>query len=321
MAIPLSRRLDFSEIPVIDVGPLVSGDRAGAGATIAALDAACRDVGFFYVRRHGVDRVLVERLVAEAVRFFRLPDEQKLASALDPRMRGFIPTKYRSYEGEARAGTSHQEAFWVGRETPPSAANYFDGSNPWPAAQPGLRPAMTEYFAAVERLSHALLEGFGAALGLGRDFFRPWFAKPNSRLKLNHYPPQDNPDNVNDIGVVPHSDSGGFTILWQDDTGGLEVQSKSGEWVGAPPIPDTFVVNIGNVMQVWSNGRFSSTPHRVINRAGRDRYSIPLFVNPCDEAPVAPLVGARDAGAPVETYGAYQKAEWRRIFPIARIPT
>jgi len=79
----------------------------------------------------------------------------------------------------------------------------------------------------------------------------------------------------NDIGVVPHSDSGGFTILWQDDNGGLEVQSKSGEWVGAPPIDDTFIVNLGNIMQIWTNGRFSSTPHRVINRAGRDRYSIP----------------------------------------------
>ena len=162
--------------------------------------------------------------------------------------------------------------------------------------------------------------GFGAALGLGSAFFPRLFARPTSRLKLNHYPPQDKPDNVNDIGVVPHADSGGFTILWQDDNGGLEVESKSGEWVGAPPIPGTFVVNIGNLMQIWSNGRYSSTPHRVINRAGVDRYSIPLFVNPGADAPIAPVVDvARPDPAPL-TYGAYQKAEWRRIFPIARIP-
>ena len=93
-------------------------------------------------------------------------------------------------------------------------------------------------------------------------------------LKLNHYPPQENPTEVGNIGVVPHTDSGGFTILWQDDNVGLEIQSKSGEWVLAPPIAETFVINIGNTMKIWMDGEFSSTPHRVINRSGVNRYSI-----------------------------------------------
>lgn len=320
MAIPLSRRLDFAEIPVIDIGPLVVGDAQRMPATVAALDRACRDVGFLYIANHGVPPATIDRLVAQAKLFFALPLDAKMALALDARMRGYIPLKYRSYEGEARAGTSHQEALWVGHERPASAAHYFDGPNHWPAALPGLKPAMLAYFDAVDRVSLALMRGFGAALGLGLDFFAELFRHPTSRLKLNHYPPQDNPDNVNDIGVVPHADSGGFTILWQDDHGGLEVESKSGEWVGAPPVPGSFVVNIGNLMQIWSNGRYSSTPHRVINRAGADRYSIPLFVNPGDAAPITPLVDLKARDPVPILYGAYQKAEWRRIFPAAKIP-
>ena len=142
---------------------------------------------------------------------------------------------------------------------------------------------------------------------------------PGSRLKLNHYPPQFNPVDEHNIGVVPHSDSGAFTILWQDGHGGLEIQSKSGDWVGAPPLAGSFVINIGNVMQTWSNGYFSSTPHRVINRSGTDRYSIPLFVNPNHEARVAPLGDGTDIQAGALCYGDYQREIWARTFPVAGI--
>ncbi len=123
----------------------------------------------------------------------------------------------------------------------------------------------------------------------------------------------------NKIGVVPHSDSGAFTILWQDDHGGLEIQNKNGEWVGALPMPDTFVVNLGNIMQYWSNGRFSSTPHRVINRAGTDRYSIPLFVNPNHEVIIEPLVDLENKTFTPFVYGEYQRELWRRTFPVAKM--
>ncbi len=324
MALPLSRRLDFSEIPVIDISPLVDGNAAQLERTVAALDRACSDVGFIYIRNHGVSRDLVTRLAQQARLLFTQPMDEKMRIVLDQRMRGYLPLNYRSYEGEARAGTSHQEGFWIGHERPLSAALPLEGPNQWPEAVPDLKPTMLAYFSAVEELSQVLQRGFALALGLAPDFFQLLFRVPNSRLKLNHYPPQDAPEADNDIGVVPHSDSGGFTILWQDDNGGLEVQSKSGEWVGAPPIDGTFVINLGNVMQIWTNGKFSSTPHRVINRFGRDRYSVPLFVNPDSDARIAPLIGrATSRGAPDATpfrYGDYQRDEWRRIFPVAKIP-
>jgi isopenicillin N synthase-like dioxygenase len=318
MAIPLSRRLDFAEIPVIDVAPLVAG--RNLDPTIAALGKACSEVGFLYVANHGVPERLIARMAEQAALFFALPGAEKAKLTLDQRMRGYIPLNYRSYEGEGRAGTSHQEGFWIGHERPISSESFFDGPNRWPEQLPELKTVMLAYFAALEQLSAALLRGFALALGLDSRYFEPIFAAPMSRLKLNHYPPQDAPERDNDIGVVPHADSGGFTILWQDENDGLEVQSKSGDWVGAPPIAGTFVINIGNVMQTWSNGRFSSTPHRVINRSGRDRFSIPLFVNPNHRASIKPLIGEPDPGFTPSLYGDYQRAEWRRIFPIAKIP-
>ena len=317
MALPQSRRLHFSEIPVIDIGPLVDGKNPGA--TIDALSRACSDIGFFYVRNHGVPRELIANLVTQAARFFGQTMDEKMRIVVNPRMRGYLPLGYKSYEGEATAGKSQQEGFWIGDERPIAAESPLDGPNVWPDHPPGLKPAMLTYFAAVEKLSHVLMRGFALALDLRPDFFEPIFSRPMSRLKLNHYPPQEEPERENEIGVVPHADSGGFTILWQDSNGGLEIQSKSGEWVGAPPIPDTYVINLGNIMQIWTNGRFSATPHRVINRGGRDRYSIPLFVNPNRETVVEPLIGTRDPGFEPFRFGDYQRKSYRRSFPVANI--
>jgi len=172
---------------------------------------------------------------------------------------------------------------------------------------------MLRYFDEVERLADVLLRGFSLALGLHADHLSKFFEAPLSRLKVNHYPPQRSPLREDNLGVVPHSDSGGFTILWQDNIGGLEVQNKHGEWVGAPPLEDTFVINIGNIMETWSNGFFSSTPHRVINTGGQDRYSIPLFVNPSADVMISPLIGDLHSIQPFH-YGTYQKDLWQKNF-------
>ncbi len=318
MAIPLSRRLDFSEIPQIDLSSLAS-DRPDQ-AMINQLAEACTDVGFFYVRNHGVDADLLERLHHEAQVFFARPTASKMETRIDQRLRGYLPLKYTSYDGEERAGRSHQEGFWVGYDRPPNDRHVLDGPNQWPADQPGLRETMLDYFEATEKLSQMLLRGFELALDLDHGVLRSCFEKPMSMLKLNHYPHQENPEHVNDIGVVPHTDAGAFTILWQDDGCGLEIQNKSGEWISAPSIKDTFVINLGNIMQMWTNGRFSSTPHRVINRERRDRYSIPVFVNPGHEALIGPLIGEEPAVSDPVVFGEYIQDIWRRTFPIANIP-
>lgn len=317
MAIPLSRRLDFSEIPQIDLSSL-SGNQPDP-EMIKQLASACTDVGFFYVRNHGVEAQLLQELHEEAQRFFNQSTASKMEIKINERMRGYLPLKYTSYEGEERAGRSHQEGFWMSYDRPLDSDFILDGPNLWPANQPELKDAMQRYFNATEVLSLKLLRGFELALKQDEGTLSSLFKNPMSMLKLNHYPHQESPENVNDIGVVPHSDSGAFTILWQDDGSGLEIQKKSGEWIGAPSIKDTFVINLGNIMQMWTNGHFSSTPHRVINREQRERYSIPVFVNPSREVKIAPL----SAGEPAENnsvvFGEYIQELWRRTFPIANI--
>ena len=311
-----SKHLDFTEIPVLDVGPLITGERQDE--CIEALRAACSEVGFFYIRNHQVSISLISDLKSAASKFFCTSTDEKMALAITPQIQGYLPLGYRSYEGEERAGTSHQEGFWIGHERPTSAEYPLDGPNQWPEQHPSLKVTMLRYFAEIERLADVLLRGFSLALGLEGDHLLQYFKKPLSRLKVNHYPPQRSPVREDNLGVVPHADSGGFTILWQDEIGGLEVQNKKGEWVGAPPVADTFVINIGNIMETWSNGLFSSTPHRVINCGDNDRYSIPLFVNPSADVTIAPLIGDTEA---IEAfhYGTYQRDLWRNTFPVANI--
>tara|TARA_B100000676_G_scaffold311626_1_gene382210 strand:+ start:15471 stop:16430 length:960 start_codon:yes stop_codon:yes gene_type:complete len=318
MALPKSRRLDFTEIPVVDISKLVAGD--DDSATIDAIGTACRNIGFVYVKNHGVAPELIDNVLAASGEFFSRPMEDKNKVVLDERLRGYLPLRYRSYEGEDNAATSNQEGFWMGTQRPLNPANRLDGPNVWPENGDALRNAMETYYTAASGLAGHLQRAFSLALGQESDFFARMFDRQQSLLKVNHYPPQDNPTSVSDIGVVPHSDEGGFTILWQDETGGLEIESKSGEWVVAPPLPGTYVINLGNAMQIWTNGEFSSTPHRVINRYGADRYSVPFFAYPRWDTPMKPLFDDTDDDGDVEICEAYQVRKWRRIFPIANIP-
>ena len=312
MALPQSRQLDFDEIPVIDIQGLEDPDRCSA--IVTGIDRACAEVGFFYLTGHGFDMQLTAELLRAAKAFFSLPETEKQAPGLDPSMRGYLPLYYRSKISDSFSGTSHQEGFWIGADFDGDQRHPLEAANRWPTSHPALRSSMTLYRDAIEILAARLGQALAEALGQAGDFYASNFARPTSRLKLNHYPPQRNPQRVDSIGVVPHTDSGAFTILWQDANSGLEVRSKSGEWVGAPPLENSFVVNIGDILQYWSNGRYASTQHRVINRYGADRYSIPYFVNPSADVTVAALDGS-DSFAPFD-YGAYQLNKWKNFFPI-----
>ena len=318
MAIPASRRVDFSEIPQLDVASLVAG--RDDPALIEALRDACTNAGFFYVRNHGVDSSRINEMRAAAERFFALPEAAKMTYRLNRRMQGYLPLDYTSSTDELDKAKSHQEGFWIGYERAEHPDRMFDGPNIWPAGHDDLRATMLAYQASVEHLSRALLRGFALAAGMPPERLASWFGQPITRLKLNHYPPQETPESVRHIGVVPHSDSDAFTILWQDDGDGLEIRNLTGEWIRAPSIPGTFVINIGNIMQMWTGGSFASTPHRVINAGGRDRYSIPVFVYPDHDVRIGPLDHRGQAPRDAVTCAEYLRASWRRSFPIANIP-
>jgi len=312
MTLPESRQLDFEEIPIIDIGRLYSA--AETGDIVRAIDSACRDIGFFYIVGHGFDMRLTSGLLTAANEFFSLPESAKMELGLDPSMRGYLPLYYHSKISDSFSGTSHQEGFWIGADFNNDCRHPLEQANRWPDQPASLRVQMSAYLDAIEKVAGLLGRSFARALEQPDEFYASKFARPASRLKLNHYPPQQNPQRVDNIGVVPHSDSGAFTILWQDVNGGLEVQSKSGEWVGAPPLDNSFVVNIGDILQYWSNGRYSSTQHRVINRNGVDRYSIPYFVNPGADAVIEALDGS--GSFPPFNYGDYQMNKWKNFFPV-----
>ncbi|MBM3598240.1 MAG: isopenicillin N synthase family oxygenase [Alphaproteobacteria bacterium] len=317
MAIPASRTLAFSEIPLIDIGPLVAKGADNAPEIVAAIRKACMEVGFMQLINHGVPRPALNRLYGEAQKFFNLPVEErmKVAMANSPYFRGYLPLKY---EGDEYLGTNLQEAFNTFHERP-IGANPVHGPNQWPAAVPGLKDAMMSYFAECEKLAYKLLPAFALALGLKSNHFDAMFREPLIMLKLNHYPLQEKPEHENEIGVVGHTDSGCFTILWQDNNGGLEVQNKAGEWVGVPPIDGAYVINLGRIMQILSNGMFSATEHRVINRTGADRYSIPMFVNPSYNTTIKPLVGDPPADFKPFLSGHYQEDVYRRTYPHKKL--
>jgi isopenicillin N synthase-like dioxygenase len=318
MIMPTARILDFSEITVVDIGPLVRSERKHEARTIDAIARACQDIGFMYVRNHGAPSASLDGLVEQAKLFFALPTAEKMRVAVEssPQFRGYLPLEYTGNEGEK--GKNLQEGFMIMHERPLDSFP-MHGPNQWPPALPSLRPAMWDYFAAMESLAAPLLHGFAMALGLDRDFFDGCHRRPMSVLKLNHYPPQQIMDETEIIGVGGHCDGGSFTILWQDSLGGLEVRNKSGDWVGVPPIDGTFVINVANLLQRWTNGRFSSTEHRVINRYGKDRYSIAFFVYPASDIVVRPVVDQSQGELEPVVCGEDMLTYFRRVYPQREI--
>jgi len=311
----------FTEIPLIDIAALRSGRANGVDDIAARIVEACETAGFFYVTGHGVSDATVAGIFAAAGWFFAAP--QAVRDALDvktsPNFRGYVPI------GLVGPGKPRRmlEAFQMMLDLPPddpdaAAGSIMHGPNRWPEAAPAFRAAMEAYFAAMMELMRLLLFAFARGLELPDDFFVAHFRKPLTQLRLLHYPPQ--PPDSGAEGVEAHTDTGAFTILLQDDVGGLEVRTRAGLWIAAQPIAGSLVINIGDMMQRWTDGRFVSTPHRVGNRTGRDRISVPFFANPDYDAVVEPLTeggrAARTSYTPLAC-GPYVEAAYRAAWPRA----
>jgi isopenicillin N synthase-like dioxygenase len=224
----------------------------------------------------------VAGVFAASRRFHALPRPAKDAIAMNRFHRGYMAPKTSLIETSSVAQVTRpndSESFMLMHEVPASDPRHgrpLDGPNQWPDL-PGFRAAVTAYEAAMHGACLRLLPVLALALGLSRDWFAPYFAHPTTFLRLLHYPPQaaDAPEDA--FGSAPHTDYGFITLLAQDDRGGLQVRRRDGAWLDAPPIPDTWVVNVADMLARWTNGRWHSTPHRVKNVSGADRYSCPYF--------------------------------------------
>lgn len=284
----------MSTIPVIDLtGPNAPHEIA----------AACRDYGFFQAVNHGIPENLIERIWSQARSFFELPREVKQAVARTAdNPRGY-------YDRELTKNARDQkEVFDFGYvlhpELPdddPANRAPVDGCNQWPPGSPEFRATLTEYFEACGQLGERIFESFCLGLGLTRDHLAPFFAGHTSFIRLNYYPLEDPLEDeeasgvtgLGDMALGHHTDSGALTILLQDDVGGLQVHDGDG-WLDVTPIDGAFVINIGDMTQVWSNDRYRAALHRVRPMGRAARYSIPFFYNPSYETDCAPLPIAED---------------------------
>lgn len=261
-----------TNLPVIDLG---HDDRAPE-----QIREACRSVGFFYVRNHGVTPETIRNAQEAAAAFFAQPAEAK-EQVRAVEHRGYIAMGAAQMEGAKHPDV--KESFVVGREPDVDEAGLpMRGVNRWPDHPDAFHPAIQQYLDSVATAGDRVLELLARSLDLDPAFFKARYQRPLMRTNIIRYPPQQrSPEDTDEFGVAAHTDFGCLTLLWQDETGGLEVRNPStGEWMTATPIPGTFVVNIGDLMERWSNGRFSSTLHRVINRSGGERYAMATFFDP-----------------------------------------
>ncbi|WP_029114081.1 isopenicillin N synthase family oxygenase [Mycobacterium sp. URHB0044] len=278
----------FTSIPIVDITGLRSPDRAERERVAADIGKAARDVGFLYVSGTGIDEALFTRLLAATKSFFALPVEEKMRSyiGLSTCHRGYVPV---GEEGVETGTPDLKEAFDTALDLPADdpdhlAGNPMLGPNVWPELD-GFAEAVTAYYEAVMDLGHQLLWAFAVALGEDPDTFTRHATKTPSQLRLVHYP--YNPDAEDVLGIGAHTDYECFTLL-KPTAPGLEVLNEAGEWVDVPPVPGTFVVNIGDMLELWTNGAYVATSHRV-RKVREERYSFPLFFNVDYHTEVKPL--------------------------------
>jgi isopenicillin N synthase-like dioxygenase len=275
-------------VPVIDFGPYFAGEPGALEALAVPLRYACKNIGFFYALNHGVPQEIVDRAFAASRQFHALPLEQKLKLRLNQNNIGYMPMNasvQAASEVHKATKPNQNESFFISHDRGPShpdvlAGIPLRGRNQWPDGMAELRADMMAYFLALGAMCDRMLPGFAVALGIPADFFTPFFAnEAHANLRFLHYPPQqDTGDNT--FGTAPHTDNSFMTALARTDVPGLAIRLPSGEWFPPPLIPETFLVNLGNVMRRWSNDEFLSTPHGVINESGVDRFSIAYFHSP-----------------------------------------
>lgn len=304
---------DFSAIPVVDISELASPDLARRRAVAEAMGRAAREVGFFYVTGHGLPEPLFEAALQAAKAFFAQPLDTKMASYIGRSVNhsGYVPEGEEAFDAEK---IDLKEAYDVNLDLPaPEPGAPMLGPTQWPG-RADFKPAVSAYYAAVAALARRVFRGFALALGLAEDHFDAHLSRPPSQLRLIHYP--HDPAAADRGGIGAHTDFEFFTLL-RSTAPGLEVRNGAGAWIDAPPIPGAFVVNIGDMLEVWTNGTFTATAHRV-RPVAEERYSFPYFAN-CDYwtrvEPHPHFVSAeRPAAYPAVTAGEHLYAQTVSVF-------
>ncbi|MEM6805435.1 MAG: 2-oxoglutarate and iron-dependent oxygenase domain-containing protein [Bacteroidota bacterium] len=322
------------EVPIIDISPLLSG-KGDKKYVAEKLKAACRNFGFFYVVGHGLSEELQTKLERLSAEFFSLALEEKMKIRMElggRAWRGFFPLGDELTSGKP----DMKEGLYFGTELEENdekvkAGLPMHGSNLFPKQIPELQKVVLAYMDALTAVGHRLMEGLSLSLGLEENYFYQHFTYDPLRLfRIFHYPASSAESEQQKLwGVGEHTDYGVLTILKQDRVGGLQIKSQN-QWIDAPFVEGSFICNIGDMLDRMTGGYYRSTPHRVLNKSGKSRYSFPFFFDPSFDAEVKAIdlgnVAATQSdkaerwdGANVHefsgSYGDYVLSKVAKVFP------
>ncbi|KAL5562503.1 hypothetical protein UlMin_032250 [Ulmus minor] len=300
--------IDLSAINSIDSEP----DQTAIDELVREIGSACKDWGFFQVINHGVPLEKRWKIESAARNFFAQPLEEKRKVRRDEvKVLGY-------YDAENTKNVRDwKEVFDFTVEDPtfvpasvlPDDKEVAKWNNQWPENPAELREACEEYAQEVQKLSSKLMQLIALSLGLPADRFSGFFKDQTSFIRLNHYPPCPISDLA--LGVGRHKDALALTVLAQDDVGGLEVKRKTdGEWILVKPTPNAYIINVGDIIQVWSNDRYESVEHRAIVKSEKERFSIPFFLGPAHHTMVKPLEELTNEQNPAK----YRAYNWGKFF-------
>lgn len=290
------------DIPLIDFAPFLLDDAAGQQRVAQDIFRACHEVGFLYLKNHGIDQQAIAQAFEQSRAFFDLPltEKQQVAWADEFSNRGYVGVE-RERLDERQPGDL-KEAFNLGKEVSPAAAAESAALvvNRWPAGHPQFQQTITKFFGQCAVGAERVFRAFAIALSMPANYLTERHQTHGYTLRLLHYPPLSTAPKPGQIRAGAHSDYGTLTLLFQDEVGGLEVLSTEEEWIAAPAIPGAVLINTGDLTQRWSNDVFRSTKHRVALPQGNhsDRYSIAFFCQPDADTEIVCLPTCQNADNP-----------------------
>lgn len=308
----------MQSIPTIDISPLQDTAHPDHDATVQRILNACTDIGFLSITGTGVSPDTVNQVRAKTRAIFDIDEQSKWDQAITRNnYRGYIPMGFftpNDGSGKADKYEGYKLHFEVSEDHPVRDDCALYGPNLWPAEVQGAQEVILEYWSQLDHVAELLLGALEIGLALKPNVLKEAFATPMTNMTLLHYPPQA-PDEEG-FGIHPHTDTDALTIIAPDPVGGLEVQTRDGGWITPDCPPGGFIVNIGNMLELWSGGRLKSTPHRVVNKSGKERYSFPYFAVPRHEVIVEPLLPPLPGfDRPAVHCGLWSAEIWRTNWP------
>ncbi|MFT4657155.1 MAG: isopenicillin N synthase-like dioxygenase [Minisyncoccia bacterium] len=301
----VDREDEFEHIPILDVGPYLAGVDGAAAELAANIRFIQETIGFYVIVNHGVSPSVIDAAYNELERFFALPADEKMRLKFAEQSVGYIAPKHTVYVTSTLNENTKRdlnETFALAYDRPETHPYLqrgirFVGPNPWPENLPGFREAIVDFQRAILGLALRMVPLYALALDQPIDGFDSFFEEPIMWVRNSHYPAVE--PEPNQFGIAPHSDHSFMTLLPMSEVSGLEVRNRSGTWIAASPVPNGVIVNTGEFLNRWSNGRFIATPHRVIP-PDRDRYSMAAFFNPGPDTIARPLDTCCDADNPAQ---------------------